>query len=71
MAIDVYDWIGNPAVEQEIESLAKTEYNAGGSDRVLLAIDKMEDKTAKKYLKTLIRENIKVGIEIIAKGQKG
>jgi hypothetical protein len=71
LSIDIYDWIGNPAIDQEIKNLAMAEYNAGGSDTVLLAIDKMDDKTAKKYLKTLIKENIKVGIEIIAKEQKG
>jgi hypothetical protein len=71
LAIDVYDWTGNPAVDNEIAALAEAEYQAGGSDKVLQAIDKMDDKTAKQYLKTLIKENIKVGIEIIAKRQKG
>jgi hypothetical protein len=67
LSIDPYDWLDNPRVKQEIENYALAEYNAGGSDKVLKTIDDLDDKKVKQYLKKLIKENIRVGMEIMAK----
>ncbi len=47
---------------------AEAEYNAGGSDKALMKIDKMDDAKLKLYLKRLVKENMTVGIEIIMDG---
>jgi hypothetical protein len=51
-----------------VKQLAQAEYNAGGSDKVLLKIDEMDDAQLKQYLKRLVKDNITVGIEILANG---
>jgi hypothetical protein len=65
---DAYGWYGNPNVKNKVKQLAEAEYNAGGSDKVLRIIDKMNDTQLKQYLKKLIRGNMTVGIEILANG---
>lgn len=67
-SIDIYDWRDNPSVKGKVEQLAKAEYDAGGSDKVLLKIDEMDDAQLKQYLKRLVKESIAVGIEILADG---
>jgi len=66
LSVDVYDWRDNPEVKAKIEQLADAEYNAGGSDKVLLKIDQMDDAQLKQYLKRLVKDSITVGIEILA-----
>lgn len=68
LSVDVYDWRDNPGVKTKVEQLADAEYNAGGSDKVLLKIDEMDDAQLKQYLKRLVKDSIKVGIEILANG---
>lgn len=53
LSVDVYDWRDNPGVKAKVEQLADAEYNAGGSDKVLLKIDEMDDAQLKQYLKRL------------------
>jgi hypothetical protein len=65
LSVDTYDWRDNPSVKNKVKQLAEAEYNAGGSDKVLLIIDKMDDAQLKQYLKRLIKESIAVGIEIL------
>ncbi|MDR2733019.1 MAG: hypothetical protein LBC99_00065 [Spirochaetota bacterium] len=71
LPVEVYDWRDNPMVKSRIEQLADAEYNAGGSDKVLLKIDKMDGAQLKQYLKQLVKNNISVGIEILANGGHG
>lgn len=66
LSVDTYDWRDNPSVKGKVKQLAEAEYNAGGSDKVLLKIDKMADSDLKQYLKRLVKDNITVGIEILA-----
>ncbi|KQC03544.1 MAG: hypothetical protein APR53_04960 [Methanoculleus sp. SDB] len=66
LSVDTYDWRDNPSVPIKVKQLAEAEYNAGGSDEVLQKIDEMDDAQLKKYLKQLVRDNITVGIEILA-----
>ena len=68
LSADVYDWRDNPGVKTKIKQLADAEYNAGGSDKVLLKIDEMDDAQLKQYLKRLVKDSITVGIEILANG---
>jgi len=68
LSVDTYDWRDNPSVKGKVKQLAEAEYNAGGSDNVLLKIDKMDDAQLKQYLKRLVKDSITVGIEILANG---
>ncbi len=68
LSVDVYDWRDNPGVKAKVEQLADAEYNAGGSDKVLLKIDEMDDAQLKQYLKRLVKNSITVGIEILGNG---
>jgi len=68
LSVDTYEWRENPSVKNKVRLLAEAEYNAGGSDKALMKIDKMDDAQLKKYLKRLVRENMTVGIEIITNG---
>jgi hypothetical protein len=66
ISADTYDWSGNPVVKSKIKQLADDEYNSGGSDKVLLKIDEMDDSQTKQYLKRLVKDSITVGMEILA-----
>jgi hypothetical protein len=65
LSVDAYDWRDNPSVKRKVKQLAEAEYNAGGSDQVLLKIDEMDDAQLKQYLKRLVKDNITVGLEIL------
>ncbi|OGQ95915.1 MAG: hypothetical protein A2521_02980 [Deltaproteobacteria bacterium RIFOXYD12_FULL_57_12] len=66
LSVDTYDWRDNPSVKGTVKKLAEAEYNAGGSDKVLLKIDEMDDAQLKQYLKRLVKDSMTVGIEILA-----
>jgi len=66
LSVGTYDWRDNPSVKGKVKQLAEAEYNAGGSDKVLLKIDGMDDVQLKQYLRLLIKDNMTVGIEILA-----
>ena len=68
LSVDTYDWRDNPSVKGKVKQLAEAEYNAGGSEKVLLKIDKMDDAQLKQYLKRLVKDSITVGIEILTNG---
>lgn len=68
LSVDTYDWRDNPSVKGKVKQLAEAEYNAGGSAKVLLKIDEMDDAQLKQYLKRLVKDSITVGIEILANG---
>jgi hypothetical protein len=55
-------------VEREVEKFAQARYNQSGIEKVLARIEKMEPGAAKGYLKQLIKDNMNVGLEIIAEG---
>jgi hypothetical protein len=66
LPLETYDWYPSPEVERRLKTEAEKHYNAGGSDKVLAKIDKMENSKLRTYLKRLVTENMTVGIEIIA-----
>jgi hypothetical protein len=70
LSVDHYDWGDNPSVKNKVRQLAEAEYNAGGSDKVLEKIDKMDGAKLKQYLKRLIKDSITVGIEILSNEDK-
>ncbi|RIA77963.1 hypothetical protein EI71_00746 [Anaeroplasma bactoclasticum] len=67
LTIEPFDWYGNPTVSAEIERMAQAEYDAGGSDKIVKKIENMTSEEAKKYLIDMVRNNIKLGAEIINK----
>lgn len=69
LAVDPYEWDTHPAVRQKIFDLAKAEYDAGGSDRVVIKIENMQNDELKSYLIKLVKENMKLGVEIINGGE--
>lgn len=70
LSVDAYEWYENPSAKNKVRQLAEAEYNAGGSDKALEKIDKMDDAQLKQYLKRLVRENMTLGIEIITSGDE-
>ena len=60
-----YHWMGNPQVQNVLEQYAEAEYNRDGYAVAMKKIDSMGAEDVKKYLKDLIRNNMKVGIQII------
>ena len=68
LTIDAYEWNTHPDVQNKIANLAKSEYDAGGSDKVITKIEGMESDELKKYLIKLVKDNLKLGIEIINGG---
>lgn len=68
LSVESYDWFPNPEVIRKLKAEAEKHYNAGGSDKVIEKIDKMDNTKLRAYLKRLIKDNIKVGLEIISDG---
>jgi len=60
-----YDWIDNSTVQNQIRMLAEKKYKTGGSDKVWSVVEKMDATELRRYLKDLISDNVKVGIEIL------
>ena len=60
-----YNWMGNPQVHSIIEKLSEAKYNALGWKKAIHKIDSMPADEVKKYLKELIKNNMKVGIQIL------
>ena len=57
----------NSTVQRQIEILASKKYKTGGSEKVWSVVEKMDATELRLYLKDLISDNIKVGIEILKK----
>lgn len=69
MALEIYDWRGNPEVSKKVKDMADAEYNAGGSDKILDKIKNMDEAQLKSYLTKLISSNISVGMELLKEGE--
>lgn len=65
LAVDAYEWDTHPEIRSKIFNLAKSEYDAGGSDAVISKINSMNTDALKEYLIRLVKENMKLGVEII------
>lgn len=62
-----YDWMDNSTVQNHIKMLAEKKYKTGGSEKVWSVVEKMDATELRHYLRDLISDNIKVGIEILKK----
>lgn len=62
-----YSWYNSPRVRNEMKSFAQEKYVSSGCDIAIEKIENMDPEEAKQYLKTLIRDNMNVGMEIIRK----
>ncbi len=60
-----YDWMDNSIVQDQIRKLAEKKYKTGGSERVWAVVEKMDATELRHYLRDLISDNVKVGIEIL------
>lgn len=69
LPVDAYEWDSHPGVQDKIQKLAKAEYDAGGSDMVIDKIQSMDSNELKDHLMTLVKDNMKLGIEIINGGE--
>ena len=69
MAVNAYEWDSHPATRSKIKEMAQAEYDAGGSDSVVTMIEKMSNDELKEYLIQNVRENMKLGIEILNGGK--
>ena len=63
--ISPYYWMGNSVIESYIEKLAYQKYIKGMNSKVNEIIDSMSPDELKTYLKSMVNENMVVGIEII------
>ena len=62
-----YSWYNSPRVRNEMKFFAQEKYDSSGCDIAIEKIENMDPEEAKQYLKTLIRDNMNVGMEIIRK----
>lgn len=60
-----YDWMDNSIIQNQIRILAEKKYKTGGSEKVWSVVEKMDATELRHYLKDLISDNVKVGIEIL------
>lgn len=60
-----YDWMDNSTVQNQIRMLAEKKYKTGGSEKVWAVVEKMDATELRRYLRDLISDNVKVGIEIL------
>ena len=58
------EWLGATA-HRVIESEAEAAYATHGAQRVMERIDEMDDETLRSYLKRLVRNNVRIGAEIL------
>jgi hypothetical protein len=68
VSIDVYEWHEHRGIKDKVKELAEAKYYAGGSDKVLMKIDEMDNDRLKEYLKLLVKKSIAAGIEILTDG---
>lgn len=69
ISIDPYEWFGLPEVDTKLRQLAEVKYLSEGNKKALEKIDGMSAEQLKRYLKTLIKDNMIVGMEIIKETQ--
>lgn len=65
-----FSWMDNSAVQNLIQSYADMRYKTHGYEQAWSMIDRMDSDSLREYLKDLISDNVKVGIEIL-RDQRG
>lgn len=65
LTVRPYDWMDNSTVQGQLKTLAEKKYKTGGSEKVWAVVEQMNEDELRRYLKDLISDNVKVGIEIL------
>lgn len=65
VTVSQYDWMDNSTIQNQIKAYADKQYKTGGYERAWSIIDQMDPGALREYLKDLITDNVKVGIEIL------
>lgn len=60
-----YYWMDNNTIQNRIKDYADKQYKIGGFERAWSVIEKMDAGELRRYLRDLISDNVKVGIEIL------
>jgi len=65
VSVRPFDWMDNATVQNHLRMLAEKKYKTGGSEKVWAVVEKMDATELRHYLRDLITDNVKVGIEIL------
>ncbi len=65
-----FSWMDNPTIQKKLEQYAEKEYKLHFREPVFALIDQMDTLDLRKYIKDLIFENVKIGIEILKQNEK-
>ena len=65
VSVRPYDWMDNATVQRHLKMLAEKKYKTGGSEKVWAVVEKMDATELRHYLRDLITDNVKIGIEIL------
>ena len=65
VSVRPYDWMDNATVQSHLKMLAEKKYKTGGSEKVWAVVEKMDATELRHYLRDLITDNVKIGIEIL------
>lgn len=65
VSVRPYDWMDNATVQNHLRMLAEKKYKTGGSEKVWAVVEKMDATELRHYLRDLITDNVKIGIEIL------
>lgn len=63
--ISAYEWIDDPSIKRKVSDMANAEYNAGGSDKAVDIIKRMNDAELKKWLTDVVKKDMDLGVKII------
>ncbi len=65
MGINAYEWNDNPSIKAKLKDMAQAEYNAGGSEKVIKIIEKMDGPELKNWLIDAVKKDMELGVKII------
>ena len=63
----VFDWADSGAVQSKVKEYASSVYRTKANSSVMDRIDDMPADVAKEYLKSLVKDDVEVGISIISR----
>lgn len=70
LGIDAYEWKDSPAVRSKLFSMARAEYNAGGSDHVVSEIKNMKPEELQSWLTEVVKNDMDLGVKILINRRK-
>lgn len=63
--ISANEYNDNPEIRQQIETMAKSEYQSGGSDQVVEFIKNMSNDALKQWLTDIVKKDMGLGLKIM------